>query len=325
MSGIEAQIDALLAKIDKAHAIALRDEAKAKKLFDQLESVIDAVHESWSGSWAGYHANLYFREFERPDLSSRFSVEWGGLHGIKDGWADRADSEVVAYVETKSGVAVADLEALAAPAYGAALPLYQDAQALVTPILEASGDSSRALLEELRNETWGVSQAVYINAARPGQIMSRDSGAIQQGMKTPPHIALRARAVSEYSRVSASATALERAALALKQARTALTVGALANGTSETAPVVAAAGAGGHRAVKWVVAALILAVAIETFVLVRPAVVAWFDATFTQEFLTSPTRLGFSWSDVSANALAALVLLPFAWIGKKAVSWLAAS
>lgn len=324
MADIEKQVDELLAKVEKAHALALKDQAKAKQLFEPIDAVVDDVHESWSGSWAGYHAKLYYRDFARPDLRSQFSVEWGSLHGLPDGWTDRTDAEVASYIESTSGVSVAELESMSAAAYDRAYPLYQDAQALVTPILESSGDHSKALLEELRDEQWGIAQAVYLNRARPSQIASRDSEAAMQGMKTPPHVAFRARVVSEYSRVTASVSALERAKLALKQARAALAVTARTSGRSpEPSSSTPAVRARSARPLKWLVALLIAAVAIETFILLRPLVVSWFDATFTQEFLTTPTRLGFSWSDVVANTLAALVLLPFAWLVQKAWGWLA--
>jgi hypothetical protein len=48
----------------------------------EAATLIKAVHEvedSSSGSNFGYHAELYYGEFQRPPR--RFNVEWGGING----------------------------------------------------------------------------------------------------------------------------------------------------------------------------------------------------------------------------------------------------
>lgn len=43
-------------------------------------------------------------------------------------------------------------------------------------------------MEELEKKTWGVSVQDYIHHRKPSQFYTRDSFAVQQGLRTPPHI-----------------------------------------------------------------------------------------------------------------------------------------
>jgi hypothetical protein len=69
--------------------------AKAGKLLDSAMG----IEQSWSGSYCGYHSELYYGNFERPPVGERFSPEWGGLYGIPAGYRPRAPEEVQARVE----------------------------------------------------------------------------------------------------------------------------------------------------------------------------------------------------------------------------------
>lgn len=313
MRDIDRDLTGLLKRIGSTLAQARADAAVAEKSSKSLSKALDQVHDSWSGSWAGYHASLYFGEYERPGLGSIFSVEWGGLQGFDPKWKTRSEDEVRAYVESTSGSSIHALEVRRDEIQAAVRPLYTDVEALVVPILELAGDSSSSLLKELGEETWGVSEAAYLKATRPGQMMSRDSEAISQGMKIPPHVAVRAQVVAAYSGISESVTALERARRALQQSRTVMSIPKPVDVIGDSA-----ASLGSQRAQgRWVHWTVVTIIAVETFLLARPHVVSWFDTTFTQEFLTQPTRFGFAWSDVMGNLLAAVVIAPFAWLAKR--------
>jgi hypothetical protein len=57
------------------------------------------------------HGNLYYGRFAEPPLGKRFSVEWGGIRGIPDGWRDRKPEEVkVAIAKLCGGVDADSLE-----------------------------------------------------------------------------------------------------------------------------------------------------------------------------------------------------------------------
>lgn len=305
---LERDLLDLLTQLDTVYVQTKKDAQVAKDLFDALNVAIGQTEESWSGSWIGYHADLYFGDFERPGRGSHFNIEWGGIHGIPEGWRDRSYSEVSQHIEALSKSSIAPLEKLSKEVHNRVRPLYQDAQALITPILENAGETSKGLLENLQNVDWGTSQAAYLSQVRPSQLVSRDSRAVAQGMKVPPHIAFRAKAVSEYSQVTASIKALEQAMLGLKQARIALKITPRAINSGSTGR------SSQSRTCNWLLILLITVVAVETFVLIRPYAITWFDTTFTQDFLAQPTRFGFSWGDIIANALVTIVIALIAWL-----------
>ena len=49
------------------------DEAALTRLQDAAEK----VSESWSGSWIGYHAYVYYDKLQPPLPGDHFSAEWG--------------------------------------------------------------------------------------------------------------------------------------------------------------------------------------------------------------------------------------------------------
>jgi len=315
---IELDLASLLTQIEQAHAQTKEDVQAAKELYDSLEAAINQTEESWSCSWIGYHADLYFGNFERPGRRSQFNVEWGGINGIPEGWNERTYLEVSQHIESLSKSSLSTLEQLSHDVHNRVRPLYQDARALVTPILENAGNASKELLEDIQNEKWGVSQAAYLRQARPGEVFTRDSRAIAQGLRVPPHIMFRSKVISEYSRITASMRALEQSMLGIKQARTALRIAV--RSTDNEAPKNSPSSPQ-SRLRRWLMILIMAALALETFILIRPFTIEWFDSTFTQDFLIQPTRLGFSPADLLANALAALILTPFAWIAQWVYKW----
>jgi hypothetical protein len=76
---------------------------------DTLLGVIEDVDASWSGSNLGHHAEMYFKDFERPSLRERFDPEWGTVHGVPEGWAARSFEDVSAHVEQRAGERLDDL------------------------------------------------------------------------------------------------------------------------------------------------------------------------------------------------------------------------
>ena len=72
------------------HEIALElhdlvSRARNPDIVDTLRSLRDAAERvgmAWSGSWLGYHANVYYRDLQKPPPGMWFSKEWGLRPGI---------------------------------------------------------------------------------------------------------------------------------------------------------------------------------------------------------------------------------------------------
>src|SRR3989344_8435263 len=94
--------------ISKLESLISEFKARNQKFIEETPELIDKVHSicsdighSWSGSFNGYHGSLYYGEYEQPPLNSRFSVEWGTIHGLPDGWKERQPDEVMEEIEKR--------------------------------------------------------------------------------------------------------------------------------------------------------------------------------------------------------------------------------
>jgi hypothetical protein len=50
--------------------------AEAKPSLDAVERAADEVARSFSGSWMGYHANVYYAGLKPPPSGAYFDQEW---------------------------------------------------------------------------------------------------------------------------------------------------------------------------------------------------------------------------------------------------------
>lgn len=73
------------------------------KLAGKIRNVCSVIERSWSGSFSGHHGSLYYGEFEPPPLNRKFSLEWGTIHGLPDGWRQRQPEEVMREIENRVG------------------------------------------------------------------------------------------------------------------------------------------------------------------------------------------------------------------------------
>src|SRR5712671_5045791 len=59
-----------------------------------VKAAVEIVAESFSGSWAGWHAETYYGDFDKPPWGQLFDVEFGGLYGVPPGWRSRTKADV---------------------------------------------------------------------------------------------------------------------------------------------------------------------------------------------------------------------------------------
>src|SRR2546428_13818122 len=91
--------DTLLTKTKEMENGTKERLSELKKQCDRLFEAASGLLNSWSGSWFGYHSELYYGDFEKPPLQNRFDPEWGGFHGIPLGWQSRNAEEVKKRIE----------------------------------------------------------------------------------------------------------------------------------------------------------------------------------------------------------------------------------
>lgn len=173
------------------HLYSLRD--KAQKLSD-----------SWSGSWVGFHANLYYGDFEKPTLGESFSVEWGLINGIPDKWQERSFEDVKTKIE--AGIVKTNFEYI----FEKVKPMVKQAESLrnhiATELSFVKSDKSlpdeAKLLEKIDEIKFGTSADVFVNNLQPSQAWTRDSEAASQGLKVPHHIKYQAQTMAVLSMIT---------------------------------------------------------------------------------------------------------------------------
>lgn len=184
--------------IDNIKSEISKLESKASEFAASAKKVTEACHDigkSWSGSTLVGHAKFFFKNFQEPSTENKFSIEWGLIHGIPEGWFERSDEEVRAKIEEKSGVKMDSLKNLAIELENGFLDTQRDIVLFF---------SEKGLLEsEIEKvEKFTIKTATdYFNEIFPTRYMTRDSESMT-GNYVVPHIYYDsiARFVSNYQR-----------------------------------------------------------------------------------------------------------------------------
>jgi hypothetical protein len=150
------------------------------------------VERAWSGSPAGYHAELYYRNFEAPPMDKRFNVEWGGLRGIPEGWAQRDPEQVRARIEELAGLGIylSQVEQQAKVAREKLIDFRDEIDLVLVsvPVGLPEMDRARQLCAEVRTFSFGETlQGRARDAMRAQGVITRDSKAFSQGIALPAH------------------------------------------------------------------------------------------------------------------------------------------
>ena len=161
---------------------------------DLLWNAAQQVGNASSGSWIGYHANVYYTDLQPPPLGAHFSSEWGGMgtfvpERTKGEWVEFDPS----YIEEAISNLANNPDLYAAEIYGKkAAETFRSYQRNVLSIIEILIDGVESRLlgdlgEELQNLS-APTEAQVLGSLRPLRVHSRDRLAVNQGIWTPPHI-----------------------------------------------------------------------------------------------------------------------------------------
>ncbi len=193
---------------------AVGNEAAVSEPLKRLEEACEKVHDSWSGSCFGFHARVYYAGLQPPPPGAHFSSEWGFvgiMHGTTGDWEEfPADVVKEAVRQTARDPNLSDVKARAEEAR----KTWQDVRAEIVSILSAYlGNRSDALLEGLKEEAEKVRDLTANTIARSwlprGQVMSRDTTALLQGLTVAPHQEIWAEVLSMQSTFSTCGTVAE--------------------------------------------------------------------------------------------------------------------
>lgn len=170
---------------------------QSNKLFESATKLTQC----WSGSYFGYHSELYYGNFERPPLDRRFNPEWGGIHGIPPGWRSRGSDEVKGHIETEAKAKFEDVEINSNEMTRTARELQSEILVDLSPLEGFEGLArEKKLLEEIESFKWETKAQVFAHEHLPKHFLSRDSSAVAEGAKMPAHLYYEAEAHESLSR-----------------------------------------------------------------------------------------------------------------------------
>lgn len=160
----------------------------------RLEKVTNEVAKAWSGSSLGYHSNVYYEELKIPPSGAYFDAEWGFMNEspnrTRGNWKEFDPDEIQTAVYSRAGDP--DMEMLR-NFYTNAIDEFNDCKMNVLSILQvAMAKQSDDFLAELKdeiNKLSSISKAEIAEQFLPSSgVYSRDSIAVNQGFKLPPHL-----------------------------------------------------------------------------------------------------------------------------------------
>lgn len=191
-----------------------------KNELDALQSIVGELEPTWSKSWIGFHADLYFKDFKKPPTwEYEFDSEWGSINGIHDYWVKKDYNEVTEYVLQRSGGI--SLENIRKSIDEAIIELKEIQSQISTDLVIIENnkklENEWALVKEIEVHKWGLNLVDIIEYRQPKQVMTRDSFAMQQGIKTPPHIMYDSEIITEVSRISSIEEFIKKSKKLLRQ------------------------------------------------------------------------------------------------------------
>jgi len=188
------------------NALSARDDDNIKANEERRKSNLDQIAAASSGSWIGYHANVYYTDLQTPRPGDHFSSEWGLMtvfsRHTSQNWVEYTEEQIRKVADKDiDGDFIARLEEIS----DSAAKVCQEGQdtllTVVDVLLEAEKTST---LERLRDDIKKIEHRTnahkFVEVMRPkGSFMSRDSTAVSQGIRVPPHAAMRAELISLFS------------------------------------------------------------------------------------------------------------------------------
>lgn len=178
---------------------ALPDTAILNGIWEKAQT----IGKSACKSWMGYHANVYYRNFERPPPGTHFDIEHGLVASYgrsSQVWIEHSGDEVWALLMGADGEqALKNAERLSETG----LELLNSAKADVLSILtlyltEHADNFVQRLSEEIEKIEVLDAAAIANDRAPKRQVVTYDLKAAQQGTWVPPHVKAEARITASH-------------------------------------------------------------------------------------------------------------------------------
>jgi predicted nucleotide-binding protein len=178
------------------------DSAPETSALNAIWSRAKELGESASGSWLGYQANVYARDFKPPPPGVHFNIE----HGLSSSyyrtssqvWIEHSSHDVVDFlVDAPGKVALKIAETAAERGLEILKGAKADVASVLTIYLAQHDDPFVNRVAKEIEEAKVVSAVDFANDRAPKrQVITSDMRAVQQGTLVPPHVQVQARIVA---------------------------------------------------------------------------------------------------------------------------------
>jgi predicted nucleotide-binding protein len=185
--------DELLVIADRLSAIAER--AKEGGIDEPLTRLVAAavqLGKASSGSWIGYHANVYYGRLVTPPAGAHFSSEWGLREPFSNDttgeWREYQAEEIEAEIYRLAGNP--NLDAARALAEQASHIFNEQQSEALSVLAAALAERADSFIEARKTEIEKLkplTESDAVQKLRPKQSMTRDALAVSQGVWVPPH------------------------------------------------------------------------------------------------------------------------------------------
>ena len=176
--------------------LAHADEIRVRKISNGLETAALEVGNSWSKSWFGYQANVYYRYFKTPEGRAYFNMTQGIIrtgyykHPTTGDWVEYAPDQIIQEVYKRAGDP--DIGPVLAFREEAKQKLQSGKNNLLSIIdIEINQSHSQFLAqakEELDSLMASDEQELAEGWIPDPPHQTNDLRAMQQGIKIPPHL-----------------------------------------------------------------------------------------------------------------------------------------
>jgi hypothetical protein len=216
-------VERVLAALEDAQAQVAADVKEGLKQGDQLREAARTIGEASSGSWVGWHSRMYYGNYEEPPVADTWNAEWGGLEPFSDNWHERTLPVVQRAIEDRAGVRLADTAHCADRVREVCQPLQQELVTVLSPVCDMAAFAKEAeLLAKLEKIDWIMPPDKFVRAMAPGNVMSRDTHALTQGLQAPLHLEVIAAIATNATTLTTSQEFLTNAIRLARQVRTKL-------------------------------------------------------------------------------------------------------
>jgi hypothetical protein len=155
----------------------------------RYSEAIEPFERAWSRSNLGPHALMYYEDLQTPPPRRQWSKEWGFLHQ-QPGWHPADHDEVIALIEQRAGLTLADLNERVRLLKDRIRHHHDELVKIAARVPHEVAhrvhfDERRSKLEELDEHT--VTVRSLGESAMAGQHMSRDADSLHAGLRLAPH------------------------------------------------------------------------------------------------------------------------------------------